>query len=282
MNIKQALEYGAKSLDAVSIESKYIDSRLILSQLLQKSLEYIISHYDQEIDDHIFKQYKKLIKRRKNHEPVAYILGYKEFYGRNFTVNKHVLIPRPETEIIIDVVLSSIDEAAPQSLNILDLGTGSGIIAVTLAKEIPHAKIFAVDIDVKSLAIAKENASNLEVGDRIEFAQSNWYKKIPGDRYDFIISNPPYIDKVEQAVMALETKLYEPSLALYADNAGMVNYDIILRGAKSYLKCGGKIVLEIGYKQYNKIKDLCRLHGFHIARHYEDLSGHIRVLELRI
>ena len=278
MNIKQILEYGVKKLESADIDSKYIDARLILSHLLGKPIEYLISHYDVKIEDSIFHQYKMLIHRRQNHEPIAHIVGYKEFYGRSFKVNQNVLIPRVDTEILIDAACLALSNKTDKDLKILDLGTGSGIIAITLVKEVQNAQLVAVDISDKSLDIAQENAVNLGASDRVEFIKSNWYKDLYKSKYDLIISNPPYIDINDQNVMSLETKKYEPNLALYADDDGLINYHIIFENAEFFLKNSGEIMVEIGYNQYNKVQSLCSKYGYHIIQHYQDLGGHIRAI----
>lgn len=278
MNIKQILEYGVKKLESADIDSKYIDARLILSHLLGKPIEYLISHYDVKIEDSIFHQYKMLIHRRQNHEPIAYIVGYKEFYGRSFKVNQNVLIPRVDTEILIDAACLALSNKTDKDLKILDLGTGSGIIAITLAKEVANTQLVAVDISDKSLDIARENAFNLGVCDRVEFIKSNWYKDLYKSKYDLIISNPPYIDINDQNIMSLETKKYEPNLALYADENGLVNYHIIFKNAESFLKNNGEIIVEIGYNQYNQIQSLCHKYGYRVIQHYQDLGGYVRAL----
>ncbi|MFK7973617.1 MAG: peptide chain release factor N(5)-glutamine methyltransferase [Rickettsiaceae bacterium] len=256
-----------------------LDSRILLSYILNISREQLLMRYSEELDHKVCQAFWDLVQRRLNKEPIAYIIGKQEFYGREYCVNKHVLIPRPETELLIDKLI--IDYAAYHStsrVDILELGVGSGAISISIATEIPKANIIATDICAKALKVAMQNVTYHNVGNRVKLIQSNWYKEVPDMKCDYIVSNPPYIANTEKDLVCLQTDLFEPKIALYAEEDGLSEYKLILKTAKHYLKQGGRLLLEIGCNQAHQVQNIALLNGFNDICLHQDLAGHDRLI----
>ena len=276
MEIKQALILAAGKCQNSSTPN--LDARVILCKVLSLSYEQLLVRYDNVLSALEEKEFLRLVDRRLSMEPIAYIIGKQEFYGRDFVVDKSVLIPRPETELLVDSIIEDYNiHHLDKNIKILELGTGSGAISVSIANEILRAEIFAVDISSEALKIAKINAYNHKVNEKIKFIQSDWFSNVGESRYDYIVSNPPYIDYNEKSV-ATGTRLFEPKLALYANDNGLAAYKAIINSAPSYLKDGGKLLFEIGYKQRDKVLDILRECGFTDIFTKKDLAGHDRVI----
>ena len=280
MLVKEALMWGILELE--DFTSKQLESRILLANILKTTQEGLLIRYNEPISQEEEKTFYEHIKCRKALEPIAYIVGKKEFYGRDFIVNKHVLIPRPETELIIDrVVLEYQKNFADKEVTILDLGTGSGAIAVTLATLIPQAKIIAIDISDEALALAAENAKLHGAITQIQFIKSDWYSNLSDKKFNFIISNPPYISPDNKIYMAQETILYEPEHALFAVENGLINYRKIIFGLNNFLKNENKVFLEIGFNQAKDVINIIKEYSFTEIIISKDLSGHDRVIEFR-
>ena len=280
MLVKEALMWGILELE--DFTSKQLESRILLANILKTTQEGLLIRYNEPISQEEEKTFYEHIKCRKALEPIAYIVGKKEFYGRDFIVNKHVLIPRPETELIIDrVVLEYQKNFADKEVTILDLGTGSGAIAVTLATLLPQAKIVAIDISDEALALAAENAKLHGAITQIQFIKSDWYSNLSDKKFNFIISNPPYISPDNKIYMAQETILYEPEHALFAVENGLINYRKIIFGLNNFLKNENKVFLEIGFNQAKDVINIIKEYSFTEIIISKDLSGHDRVIEFR-
>lgn len=276
MKIKQALILAAEKCQNSSTPN--LDARVILCKVLSLSYEQLLVRYDNVLSALEEKEFLRLVDRRVSMEPIAYIMGKQEFYGRDFVVDKSVLIPRPETELLVDSIIEDYNiHHLDKNIKILELGIGSGAISVSIASEILRAEIFAVDISSEALKIAKINSYNHKVNEKIKFIQSDWFSNVGEGRYDYIVSNPPYIDYNDKFV-ATGTRLFEPKLALYANDNGLAAYKTIINSASSYLKDGGKLLFEIGYKQRDKILDILRECGFTDILTKKDLAGHDRVV----
>ena len=214
-----------------------------------------------------------VIERAKS-KPLQYVIGETEFYGHRFFVNESVLIPRPETEYPVEKIITEID-----SYNtILDIGSGSGAIAITLKKELPYLSITAVDISASALKIATENAKLNQV--EIEFIESDIFSKL-NTKFDIIVSNPPYIPQKEYEALDKEILEYEPKLALLAEDDGLYFYRRILSEAKLYLNVNGKIYFEIGYNQSDRIKKIAENNGFTEIETLKDLNGFDRIMIIK-
>lgn len=278
MQVRDALKLASERFKESTTPS--LDARLLLAHTMNYTQEKLLINYDKELKKDFEKQFFELVKRREEQEPIAYILGKQEFYGLDFSVNKNVLIPRPETELIIDILK---DDAASrvqnQTINILELGIGSGAISICLAKEILLTNITAVEISDEAIKIAQSNILKHRVQNQISIIKSDWYSGIEkGKKYDYIVSNPPYICRSEIYQMSKKTIDFEPDLALYAENEGLSSYQAIIQNTHNFLKNDGKLVLETGYSQKNMILDLLKHAGFKNTLIKQDLSGLDRVI----
>ncbi len=281
MEIKQALILAARKCQNSSTPN--LDARVILCKVLSSSYEQLLVRYDDALSELEEKEFLRLVERRVSMEPIAYIVGKQEFYGRDFVVDESVLIPRPETELLVDGIIEDYNARhSGKDIKILELGTGSGAISVSIANEVLRADILAVDISMDALEIAKINAYNHNVSEKIKFIQSDWFSNLAEGRYDYIVSNPPYVAHDEKSYVAPATLLFEPKLALYADDNGFAAYKTIISSASSYLNDGGKLFFEIGHKQRDKILDILRECGFTDIFTKKDLAGHDRVVIARL
>ncbi|MDT8334384.1 MAG: peptide chain release factor N(5)-glutamine methyltransferase [Desulfurivibrionaceae bacterium] len=229
----------------------------------------------QQLTDAELEKFEKLVRRRLAREPLSYIVGEQEFWSLSFEVAADVLIPRPETELLIENVLELIEAPHDFTGRILDLGTGSGIIAVVLALELPLAEVVAVDRSEQALAVAARNLKRYGVTDRVALVKGDWFSPLrPALKFDFIVSNPPYVSDRLRSSLQPELK-FEPESALYAGVDGMAAYRRIIPSSRPYLKSNGYLLLEIGYDQETKIqdlfKDLAGLQLVGIRKDYNDL-----------
>jgi len=279
MKISQALSWAIKKLNKAKIRSANLDADFLLCNVLKKDKAFLYSHPDFELNKKQISKYKKYISRRAKHEPVAYIVGQKEFYGLNFKVNKDVLIPRPETEILVDEVLQ-LTTGNKQLTTILEIGTGSGCVSIALAKNIENIKIIATDVCKKALQIAKENVKLHRVEKKIKFVKSNLLndKMLKCFNANVLIANLPYLP--EKYKKEVERDLfYEPQKALWARKNGL---DLIKKLLKQIEQLGNKpkyILLEIDPSQKSEIEKL-KIKGK--IKFIKDLSERDRVLKIEI
>ena len=274
MNYLDALNYGNKLLKLNKIKNYSLDSELLLSKVLNYSREYLLINSNNKIEKKKFNKYKKLVFRRKNFEPIAYILNKKEFWKYNFKVNNEVLIPRPETEIVVSKLLNLTN--LDSSKQILDVGTGSGCIILSILKERPKCYGTAIDISKKALKIAKSNAKMHHLANKIKFININ-IDKFNHNKYDFVISNPPYIKKNEINRLDNDIRLYEPLIALKAGIDGLSEIKRIIFKSKKLLKKNGKLIFEIGMKQEKIVKKLLEDSNFYINELCKDIQSYPRV-----
>ncbi|NQV00169.1 MAG: peptide chain release factor N(5)-glutamine methyltransferase [Parcubacteria group bacterium] len=252
MTIKELLKSSSKKLKNIS-DTPDLDSEILLSHVLKKNRSFLLSNLDKEITTKQYKDFQKLLGRRLACEPIAYITNKKEFFGLNFYVNKDVLIPRPETELIIENVIDIVENknfCSLPKLNILDVGTGSGCIPISLAKNIPQAKIHTTDISKKALKVAKLNAKKHKVLNKIKFYEGNLLDPISKNiKFDIIIANLPYVSEKQYKNLVEDRHAcplqYEPKSALIAKNHGMDFYVKLLKQIKNYIKKEGYILFEI-------------------------------------
>jgi release factor glutamine methyltransferase len=248
------------------------DAELLLMHATGLTRAELLTHPNRKLTEAQHVAYRDAIARRARHEPVQYITGVQEFYGRNFAVTPAVLIPRPESEHLVEAVLA----IRPRPRHILDIGTGSGILAVTLALELPHTALMATDLSADAIAVAQRNAQRLGASSRIRFRESDLFASVrERDRFDCIVSNPPYVATGE----ALEPQVsdYEPTTALYAGEDGMAVYRRLIPEAFEHLERGGQLLLEIGHGQRDAVGELLRASGFRGIRFINDLQGIPRV-----
>lgn len=264
MTIDDWLERATTELVRANIPSARLDAELILCHMLGVDRAWLIAHSDDSLARSALsqkggtrreglKEYgEKLLLRRLKHEPIAYLVGYREFYGRNFIVTPDVLIPRPETEVVIDLLTLPADHAKA----LIDVGTGSGAIAVTAKLTFPHLKVEAVDISDEALAVAKKNAKNF--GASVKFYRSDLLEQA-GPHYDVVCANLPYVDRKWQVSPEVHA---EPDLALYAGDNGLALIKHLIQQASTKQTAGNYLLLEADPRQHDEIVTVCREHGY--------------------
>ena len=269
-NIEKALNIGSEFLKKNFIISYQLDSELLLGKILNKNREYLFLNNKQNLNEEIIDKFKILLNRRKKKEPVAYILKCKEFWKNNFYVDKNVLIPRPDTEILIEEIMKIYKKE--RKLTVLDIGTGSGCIIISLLKDRPKFKGTAIDISKRALNIAKYNAKIHHLSNRIKFYKSSVDNFFKG-KYDLIVSNPPYISSLKLKYLEKDILGYEPIQALKGGVDGFSVFNKIVRMSSKLLKKGGKLVLEIGFDQKREMIKLLMKENFFLNKTVKDLSG---------
>ena len=251
VTLGQALAQAAQRVGVV-------DARVLLSHALERDGAYLIAHGADLVDDSLRNAFDRLVARRADGEPVAYITGRREFYGLDFRVTPAVLIPRPETELLVDVVLERLPPTA--GADVLDLGTGSGCVAVTVARQRPRARVVAVDMSRAALALAQENAG-AHGATNVEFRLSNWFSRLAGESFLVIAANPPYV-AVGDPHLAEGDLRHEPAEALVAKEEGLACLRAIAGAAPAHLALGGWLMFEHGHEQAAPCREFLREAGF--------------------
>ncbi|MEN9863514.1 MAG: hypothetical protein RLZZ601_1278 [Pseudomonadota bacterium] len=255
------------------------EARILLAHLLEKHYQLprsaLLSRDDMSLNEQAFEEWESLVSRRLHGEPIAYILGKKGFHNIELQVGPGVLIPRPETELLVEIVLSEIAKLN-KSTKVLDLGTGSGAIALSIASTAPLASLFATDRSAEALAIAKHNAQFLNLTDRVQFSQGSWYEAVVQEnQFDVIVSNPPYIADQDPHLTQGDLR-FEPPSALTDYASGLSCLEIIIAGADKHLKPGGLIAVEHGFDQSEAVVELMKGVGLIDVQVHLDLAGHYR------
>ena len=276
MTLHEALERGALQLGAgPHPEKARRDAEVLLLHASGRSRTDLLAHGEDEFSLAESLRYKSLLDRRAKGEPIQYITGETEFYGLPFRVTPDVLIPRPETEHLVETVVALARSfAAPR---IVDIGAGSGAISVALAHHLPKARITTTDLSEAALAIARENVRSNGVADRICFLQGDLLAPLAGEKFDIIVSNPPYVPARDRDSLSVEVREYEPSLALFAGEDGLDIYRRLIPAAFVALTSGGFIALEIGYGQADAVQNFLRAAGFAQIEFTPDLQSIPRV-----
>ena len=275
MNYLQTLKFGSDKLKYHNINTHILDSEILLSFILNTSREKILMNLDTNIKKNKFEKFKKLLSRREKKEPIAYITNKKEFWKNNFYVNSDVLIPRPETELIVEEVLKNTHIYS--SKKFLEIGTGSGCLVVSIIKERPKSFATAIDISKKALNIAKFNAKMHHLINKINFVNID-IDKIQFNKYDFVISNPPYINRFDLSRLDESVKIFEPYLAFEAGIDGLREITKLIIKSKKLLKKNGKLIFEIGQGQSLITKKILNQNGYFINKVIEDISSIPRVV----
>jgi release factor glutamine methyltransferase len=276
-NINLLLDWSQSQLAEAGVLSPRLDSEIILAHTLNLSRSDLWTQGKRVLSESEVKDVKKYMQRRLNREPISQIVGHQEFWSLDFILDKNVLAPRPETELLIETALNCISSTTAK---ILDLGTGSGALAVTMAKEIPECKVSALDIDPKALSIAKENAVRHGVADQIEFICTDLKKSDWLGCFSMILSNPPYIKSADIQKIMPEVRNYEPGKALDGGVTGLDFYRIIIPMAIDRLEEKGFLILEIGHDQADEVTAL--LGNFLCYKNIEviqDYSGYDRIVK---
>ena len=272
MNIKQALQQASQNL-AESSPSAKIDAQILLNHILQCNTAHLLAWPEKKLNEEQISSYQQLIQQRQQGLPVAYLTGLREFWSLNFSVNNSTLIPRPETETLIEFILDKFSNR--KEIKLLDMGTGTGAIAITIATEKPGWNIFASELSADALNLARHN-SNSHQTNNISFVQSNWFTNIKQSDFDIIVSNPPYIANDDPHLLAGDVR-FEPQSALSAGAAGMDDIEHLCRHAKKHLKKNAWLIIEHGYNQKRLVSDCFAKNGFTQIEQKQDLSGHIRM-----
>ena len=275
MNYLQAIKFGNEILKKSNVYNYNLDSELLLANTLNITREKVLINLQSKISLNDFDYYKSLILRRYKKEPIAYILKKKEFWKNLFFVNKNVLIPRPETELIVDEILSITEITCRKK--ILDIGTGTGCIIISIIKERPNFHATALDISKKALNIAKYNAKMHHLLNKIKFINID-VDKFQHNKYDFIVSNPPYIKKFDLKRLDVDVKNFEPHIALEAGIDGFRDIKKLIKKSKKLLKMSGKLIFEVGERQGDYTKYLLNKNGFYINKIRNDLKSMPRVI----
>ena len=267
MNYKQAIEFAASKLLSIS-ESAKLDAQLLICHACNLEHTKLLTHPENELNDQQLESFNSALERRTKGEPLAYITGTKEFWSLEFIVNEHVLVPRPETELLVELTLKEVSKF--KTPRILDLGTGSGIIAIALAKQCSKCLITATDISHQALKIAKENAKKHKVA--INFIQSDWYGNIENKKFDVIVCNPPYIAKDDSELDKFVMQ-YEPYDALISNGNGLKDIETVVAGAKKRLHPTGSLIIEHGFQQALSVNEMFIAHKFNNVFTSKDLAG---------
>ena len=278
MNVSELLNSGSILLRLNKIKTHQLDSELVLSNLLKKQRESLLINLNEKVSENIITNFEKLINRRANREPLAYILKNKEFWSKDFFVNRNTLIPRPETELLCESVIKMFKNKNPY---ILDIGTGSGCILLSILSEIRGAKGIGVDISRKAIKVAKKNLSKLGLNNRVKFFSKS-LENIHNDKFDLIVSNPPYIKTSDIKNLSDDVKRFEPKIALDGGKDGLDVIKKVIYKSKDILRRLGMLVLEIGYGQYYKVSQILKKQNFKEKLLVKDYKDNVRCILAKI
>jgi release factor glutamine methyltransferase len=276
--VRRVIAWMQADLAKRGIDSARLDADLLVARALELKRIALYLDLDRPLHETELRAIRALVERRRAFEPIAYILGEREFYGRGFEVDKHVLIPRPDTETLVEqtlLVMRSGDGAG----RILDLCTGSGAVALTLAAELPERRVLATDVSEAALTVAARNTERLQLKQRVELRQGDLFEAVPeGERFAAITANPPYIGTDELATLAPDVRDHEPHAALDAGADALSFYRRIVRDAPRYLEPGASLLVEVGYTQAAAVRALFTDAGLAEVRSAKDLAGTERVV----
>lgn len=276
INIRELLRKSALMLTQKNIESAMLDARILLEHVLGITREKLLLLLDSSVDNEQLKIFNELLERRMKREPVAKIIGRREFWGLDFQVNKNTLDPRPDSETLIEFILKHVTSRA-KPFRILDLGTGSGCLILSLLSELPLARGVGVDICKEAIFLAQGNAKSLSLNERVEFIRSDWYEEIEG-KFDIILSNPPYIPTGDIAMLEDEVSVFEPYLALDGGKDGLYCYREIINNLSCFMEEDGIAVFELGAGQYEDVAGIAAQNGLRASGFSRDLGGVVRCI----
>jgi len=283
--ISQAISEGARRLNASGVTEERRTAGLLLSNVAGIDRTQLLTRLEERIDEAQYRAYLALIERRAAGEPLQYITGHQEFYSLDFVVTPDVLIPRPETEFLVERVIKLVEESKKETPLIVDVGTGSGCIAVAVATQLPGARLIATDVSRAALEVARSNAERHYVAERIEFLAGDLLEPLAGLKLegsvDVIASNPPYVNEGRPELIQREVRDWEPPEALFAGADGLEFYRRLLAYSLRYLKPEGYVVFEIGYTQLDPISDIIAASSWQLVDVTRDLQGIPRTLTVR-
>ena len=282
MQLKQAVESAYQLFVENDVPSPRLNAELLLLFVLSRERAYLYAHPERELTPDEQSNFDEVVRERARGCPTQYITGHQEFWGLDLLVSPAVLIPRPETEHVVETVLELVKEYpfdGPGRLKLLDVGTGSGCIALALASELPHAEIHACDISEEALEIARVNAARLALGGKVLFRKSDLLSVYAGEHFDFVISNPPYVGECDADKVQKQVREFEPKVAVFSGREGMEIYRCLVPEAHEHLRPGGWLVAEIGYSEEDNVRNL--LAGWAEIQVTPDLQGIPRVVAAR-
>ena len=274
MNIINLLNYGSRELQGNNITSYKIDSELLLARVLRKTREEIIINSEEKVSDKKTQEFFNLINRRSKREPIAYIFKEKEFWSKKFLVDKNTLIPRPETELLVEKILKFFPN---KRLNILDIGTGTGCVIISILSELKRSKGIGIDLSQEAIKVAKLNAIKHKLTRRVIFKKKNLEDNF-NKKFDLIVSNPPYIMKKDLRNLQDDIKKFEPKLALDGGNDGLDVIKKVIYKSIKLLKINGILALEIGNGQYKQVSKILRSNNFILKELVKDYQENIRCI----
>jgi len=283
------LNWTKDYLEKNDSQSPRLDAEILLAHSMHCERIMLYTRFDEVVSEAERLQFRELVKQRAGGCPVAYLVGFKEFYSLRFDVSEHVLIPRPETEFAVIAVLDIVKEyfnsdsnGQSKACHVVDVGTGSGAIAIILATELSRIQVTAVDLSTAALEVARKNATGHEVNDRIEFIEQDLLAGANDTQFDIVVSNPPYVTSEEYEALSRNVREYEPQLALESGPTGMECYQRLVPQAAVRLNDGGWLVLETSPMLMEQLKTLVAENGFAEIATVADLAGHPRILTARI
>ena len=275
MNIQSAITEGANILKDKYINTAQLDAEILMEKVIGKDKKYIILNSEEKLNFERLRFFKTLIKKRSNRKPIAYLINKKFFWKYEFLITEDILIPRPDTELLIELALKITRNK--NRINILDIGIGSGCILLSILKEKKNFSGTGIDISKNCINISKINANKLKVTDRTKFYKSD-VDKFDLGKYDLIVSNPPYIKKNELKYLETEVSKFEPKLALDAGLDGLSEIRKVIKKSSELIKKNGKLILEIGFDQKNRVINLLTKKGFYINSISKDLASNDRCI----
>ena len=276
MQIGGAIRQAAQSIQnklGLELPEASFEANLLCQQVLNVNRAWLISHQSDALEANQQAGFEALLQRRLNGEPMAYILGSREFYGLQLKTTPETLIPRPDTETLVEAAFAKIPQNA--SLNILDLGTGTGAVALAIASQRPQTKVIAVDASLEALKVATENAQDFKLAN-VRLLESNWFSALGGEKFDVIVSNPPYIAQDDEHLKQGDLR-FEPLSALASGADGLDDIRKIIQDAPDFLNPNGWLMLEHGYDQADAVAALLNARGFRQIDHVKDIVGTLRV-----
>lgn len=266
---------AATSVFETHSDSARLDAELLMCDVLDCNRTYLFTWSDKALDEKQIDAFQALVKRRENGEPIAHIIGYKEFWSLKLTVNPSTLIPRPDTETLVELALDIANKKNTNAGNGLDLGTGTGAIALALASELPNWQWIGAEFSDDALTLAKHNAKENNINNGL-FIQSDWFSNVPAQKFDLIVSNPPYIDPEDEHLQQGDVR-FEPLSALIAPQKGLADIKIIVENSIGYLEVNGALLIEHGFDQGQSVRDIFCQNNFHNVETFKDLGGNDRV-----
>ena len=272
MKTLEAIKIGSELLKKKNIESYILDSEILLSKTLNKSREEILVNLDQSINKKDIIVFKEYIARRSKNEPIAYILKEKEFWSKNFYINKGALVPRPETELLVDIIVKIYKE---RKITILDIGTGSGCIILSLISSLENSSGIGIDISKNAILVAEKNLQRFKLSNRVKFINRS-FERLFDKKFDLVVSNPPYIDQKDIKNLSNDVKKYEPRIALDGGNHGLDLIKKVIYKSKNILRVKGMLALEIGNEQIKKVSKILFDNNFRVKSVIKDYKNNVR------